>query len=425
MYTGIVLTSLALAAIGALFFSTLTFALRDFSRTELQQWLKRQNRLHEYERTIDSSEDYSFIAAILRLPCNILVFICVLAMFHPTDWSQWLRYLYGFLIAGVISALVSVAAPLAIAAHAGEMFIAMCVPLLRLLNVVLYPAIATMRAIDKLVGKVAGPPTEEEEQQAIEEQILTAVEEGEKEGIVDEQEREMIESVIDFRDVLVKEVMTARPDIVAMDSGMGLTLVREVFQKTGHSRVPVYEGTLDHIIGVLYARDLLKYLGETAEEFDIKKAVRQAFFVPETKRLRDLLHDFRTLKIHMAIVLDEYGGTAGLVTIEDVLEQLVGEISDEHEPQEPAMIRKVEENVWEIDARISLEDLNGMIPVNLPEEEDIQTLGGYVATAIGRIPEVGAVLAQPGMRFTVIEAEPQRIGRVRLELIEDSEASAQ
>lgn len=418
MYHALVFASLGLGIAGALLFSTLTFALRDFSRATLQHWLKRRGREAQYEQTLERAEDYAFVTALLRLLCNTLILICVLASFDPTDWNHWLQYLYAFIIAGVISGIVSVAIPLAIARHAGEITIAICIPCLRAMLTLLYPAVAFMRAVDHLVGRAAGPPTEKQEQQAIEEQILNAVEEGEKEGVVGEQEREMIESVMEFHDVRVNEVMTARPDIFAMDSDMGLIMVREIFQKTGHSRIPVYEGTLDHIIGVLYARDLLGYMGEAAGNFDIRKAVRQAFFVPETKPLRDLLRDFRTLKIHMAIVLDEYGGTAGLVTIEDVLEQLVGEISDEHEPQEDAMLHSVGEKTFEIDSRISLEELNGLLPVNLPEDGDIHTLGGYVANSIGRIPETGAVLTLPGMRFTVIDAEPQKINRVRLELLE-------
>jgi putative hemolysin len=223
--------------------------------------------------------------------------------------------------------------------------------------------------------------------------------------------------------VRVNEVMTSRPDIVAMECDMGLTMVREVFQKTGHSRIPVFEGSLDHIVGVLYARDLLHYVGERAEAFDVRKAVRPAFFVPETKPLRDLLGDFRSLKIHMAIVLDEYGGTAGLVTIEDVLEQLVGDISDEHEPQHPAMLRKIDEKTWDVDARIGIEELNSLLPVSLPDDPNVQTLGGYVATAIGRIPETGAVLTIPGARITVTDAEPQKINRVRI-VLQDGPAKA-
>ncbi len=416
MYQGLLIAATIAAALGAMFFSTLTYALRDFSRSRLQAWMKRRDRLQWYDAIVEQAEELSFSAAVLRLLCNILTLICVLALLEDTQAHRWLQYLYAFLITGAINSVVSVVVPLAIARHGGEIVIGTCVRILPTLRAVALPAIAAMRAVDQLVGRAAGPQTQKQEQQAVEDQILTAVEVGEKEGVVDEQEREMIESVIEFRDAMAREVMTARTDIVALDVTSTLAEIRQTVEQTGHSRVPVFEQTLDHIIGVLYARDLLKYVGELAGEFDVKKAIRPAFFAPETKPLRDLLRDFRHLKVHMAIVLDEYGGTAGLITIEDILEQLVGEISDEHEPLEPAMLKKIDDRTYEADARIAIAELNQLLPVSLPEDGEIRTLGGMIANTVGRIPEKGTIVNIGPLRIIVIDAEPQRINRVRLEL---------
>src|SRR6185369_2955089 len=145
-----------------------------------------------------------------------------------------------------------------------------------------------------------------------------------------------------------------RTEIVALEITATLDQIKDLLEETGHSRLPVYEGTLDHIVGVLYARDLLKHVGAPPEQFNFRSALRPPLYVPKTKPLRDLLNDFRLQKIHIAIVNDEYGGTAGLVTIEDVLEQLVGEISDEHEPAEPAMLKRLSDSTAEVDARIRL-----------------------------------------------------------------------
>lgn len=414
MFQGLVIAALAAAA--ALFFSTLNFALRDFSRARLHQWLKRHDREQYFDPTIGHIDEIAFVTAVIRLFSNAAILIGILAIFHDMLQNQWLQYLSAFCVTGIVAAFVSVAIPLAIARHAGELTIGLFVRFLYALRIVMRPAIALQRTIDRLVGRAAGPQTEEQEQQQLEEQILSAVEEGEKEGIVDEQEREMIESVIEFRDDIVREVMTARTDIVALDATADLAAIRELFGTTGHSRIPVYEGTLDHILGVLYARDLLVYVGEVAASFDIRKAFRPAFFVPETTPLRHLLRDFRMQKIHMGIVLDEYGGTAGLVTIEDILEQLVGEISDEHEPHEPAMIRKIDDRTWEVDARSAISDVNRSLPITLPEDGEVHTLGGFVATMIGRIPEKGITLSIPGARMLVLDAEPQRINRIRVEV---------
>jgi magnesium and cobalt transporter len=220
--------------------------------------------------------------------------------------------------------------------------------------------------------------------------------------------------------------MTARPDIFGLSIGSTLAEMKAALEESGHSRIPVYEGSLDHIIGILYARDLLKHLGQPPEQFDIRTAMRPAFYVPETKPLRDLLHDFRVQKVHIAIVLDEYGGTAGLVSIEDVLEELVGDISDEHEPQEPALMKRIDDKTVEADASIRLEELNKHLHLNLPEDAGYETLGGFISNTLGRIPQPGTKFDHPGVRFTVLEAEPQRVSKVRIELIpQPSENSPQ
>src|SRR5439155_15157078 len=138
---------------------------------------------------------------------------------------------------------------------------------------------------------------------------------------------------------------------------------------------------------------------------------------PMTKPLRDLLNDFRLQKIHIAIVNDEYGGTAGLVTIEDVLEELVGEISDEHEPSEPAMLKRLSDTIAEVDARIRLDEFNRVMGLNLPEEQGYETIGGYLSTTLGRIPPTGFVMSAAGAKFTILDAEPQRVNRIRVELL--------
>jgi magnesium and cobalt transporter len=146
--------------------------------------------------------------------------------------------------------------------------------------------------------------------------------------------------------------------------------------------------------------------------------MRPALFVPETKPLRDLLNDFRLQKVHLAIVLDEYGGTAGLVTIEDLLEEIVGDISDEHEPAEPAMVRKIDEQTWEVDARVYVDELNRALGLNLPEDAGYDTLGGFVSTTLGRIPADGTVFERDGVRYTILDAEPQKVNRVKIELLQ-------
>src|SRR5207237_1010320 len=218
----------------------------------------------------------------------------------------------------------------------------------------------------------------------IEDEIMSAVEEGAEQGVMDQQEKEMIESVIQFRDTTAGQIMTSRPEIVALDIQSTLDDVKRTVGESGHTRVPVYEEWLDHIVGILYARDLLHHLGLPAEKFEIRSAMRPAVFVPTTKPLRDLLQDFRAQKVHIAIVLDEYGGTAGLVTIEDILEELVGEIADEHDEPATQTIHRLNEDTAEIDARMRVEDVNEALSLSLPEDESYDTIAGYVFSKLGK-----------------------------------------
>ena len=415
------IAGLTLASALSLIFSTLTYSLREFSRPRLIEQLERRGCSKErIDAILDRIGDFVFVTAILRLLSNILILIAVLHLLNLAGFGEGARYLLAVLVAGIISLFFSVAIPHALATHAAERLIAGSVGFLNGARVALLPAAKLMHAIDHVVARAVGvspePPHEQIEQE-IEQELLSVVEEGAKEGVVDPEEREMIESVIQFRNTSVGQSMTARRDVIALPIGAGLDQVKNVVEESGHSRIPVYEGNLDHIVGVLYARDLLKHLGEPPERFDIRSAMRPAFFVPATKPLRDLLHDFRVQKVHIAIVLDEYGGTAGVVTIEDVLEELVGEISDEHEPGSPAMLRRINDHTVEVDARMYVDQINRVLDLDLPEDAGYETIGGFVSNTLGRIPQAGTTFDHGRARYTILEAEPQRVKRVRIELL--------
>lgn len=419
MLTWLVVAGVLAAGLGSLVFSTLTYALRDFSRVRLEDHLERRGARRWLEPTTRNLPDLVFVTAFGRLLMNLLILIGVLDLLRGTDLPVYAEYLVGVTVSGAIALFCSVIAPHAIANHAAERCLARFMRPLHALRVGLHPLIRLLHATDRMVGRAAGADQaldSEEIEQEIEDEILSAVEEGAKEGVVDEQERELIESVIEFRDTTVAQAMTARRDIVALPVTAALGSVRGLIEETGHSRIPVYDGTIDHVIGILYARDLLRHLGEPPERFSIRDAIRPAFMVPETKPIRDLLQDFRARKVHIAIVLDEYGGTAGLVTIEDVLEELVGEISDEHEPVEPSLFHRVSETVAEVDARIPIDQLNALMGLSLPEDQTFETLGGFLGAQANAILEQGAVVERDGVRYLVLSAEPTRIGRVRIEM---------
>ena len=412
----------------SLLFSTLTYSLRDYSRPRLEDYLERHKKSLFAERTIELNSDLIFTTAIGRMIANLLILIFVLHTLVNLGWSPWPRYGMSLLITGFISLFASVAIPHSLARHAAEAIIGFFVRFLHTWRAMLLPATRVMHAIDELVCRATNATTnvdpEEKREEEIEQEIMSVVEEGEKEGIVGEQEREMIESVIEFRDRSVGEIMTPRPEITALEVTATMEETKQALSESGHSRLPVYEESIDHILGILYTRDLLKHLGEPISQINLRAALRPPLYVPMTKPLRDLLNDFRLQKIHIAIVNDEYGGTAGLVTIEDVLEELVGEISDEHEPQEPAMFKRLSDTVAEADARVRLDEMNRLMGLNLPEEAGFETLGGYLSTTLGKIPPTGTVATLGPARFTVLDAEPQRINRVRVELLPQPAANS-
>ncbi|HEX2971963.1 MAG TPA: hemolysin family protein, partial [Tepidisphaeraceae bacterium] len=382
----------------------------------LEDYLVSYKRSDWLEYTIEHRLDLIYVTAVGRLLANLFFLLLPLAILHDTQNSRWIEYTAAMFIASILGLVFSVTLPTALAQYAGEPIVALCVRFLHVIRIVFFPLTKLMHAVDSLVRQAAGARAEPEPEQ-VEKDILSAVEEGEKEGIVGTEEREIIESVIEFHDTQAAQTMTARPEIVAVEVGATLDEIKQTFEESGHSRLPVYDGTLDHIVGVLYARDLLKYLGLHPNEFNIHDVIRPAVFVPEIKPLRDLLHEFRQQKVHIAIVLDEYGGTAGLVTIEDILEELVGEITDEHEPQGPAMLKKLSPTTFEADARVYIDEINRQLGLNLPEDQGYDTIGGFVSTTLGRIPQTGTTFEHGSARFTVLDAEPQRVKHLRIEML--------
>ncbi len=410
-----------IALILSAIFSVLTYTLRDYSRSRLESALTSRNKEKWLESTIQHASELAYLSSSLRLMMNLAVLLLALDMVRDSGWPVWTQYSVGAGATAIVTLFTSVIIPHAMATHAGEPIVAVLVQPLHALRVIFRPLIKLLHAAEHIIQRATYNADPEDAQDKAEEymqsEILAAVEAGEKTGAVDETEREMIESVIEFGDATVDQAMTARPDIVGLAVDSGLEKIRGLIEESGHSRMPVYEGSLDHIIGVLYARDLLRYVGEKPQAFNIRGAMRQPYFVPETKPLRDLLQDFRLQKIHIAIVLDEYGGTAGLITIEDVLEELVGEISDEHEAIEPAIFKRIDDATAEVDAKIHIDELNRLLGSHLPENDGYDTLGGFVSTHLGRIPQAGTQFEHEGTQYVILEAEPQRVMRIRVHVL--------
>ena len=235
---------------------------------------------------------------------------------------------------------------------------------------------------------------------------------GEEVGIIESDEKEMISSVFEFSDTLVREVMVPRPDILSMPINTDLDELLNFIKEDGHSRYPVYDGDLDRVVGVLYVKDILMKLDEIRKTYDLFRMLRPPFFVPETKKLDELLREFQKRKQHMALVVDEYGGVSGLVTIEDLLEEIVGEIVDEYDLDEQAPLTRLEDGSISIDARFSISDLEQELELKF-DYEDSETVGGFVLEKLGRIPQKGENFSEPQGVFQVTEIKGNRILRVK------------
>lgn len=276
---------------------------------------------------------------------------------------------------------------------------------------VLRPLIAFFLFISNTVIRIFGGPKIKEVPILTENDIRTLIEISEREGVLEEEEREMIHSIIDFGDLHVKEIMTPRVDFQAISSDLTLEEVREEAIKHGHSRIPVYEQDLDRIIGILFVKDLLRVDNENTV-FNIKDIIRPVLFVPKTKKVSDLLKTFQKEKNHMAIVVDEYGLTAGLVTIEDALEEIVGDIQDEYDEELPEY-EVHDDGTIVTYAKINLDELGDILNIDFPEE-DVETLGGFITTVSGTVPGVGEEVHYKDITFIILESDERRIEQVKI-----------
>ena len=243
--------------------------------------------------------------------------------------------------------------------------------------------------------------------------------EEEPRGLEEEEAQELLRSASRIKTVDASEIMTPRIDMVSVDSTASLEDARRLALEHGHSRLPVFEVNRDHIVGILYVKDLLEYLEPEAwQRTRITDAMRKPYFIPETKSVAELLQEFQRRKVHIAVVLDEYGGTAGIVTIEDAIEEILGEIQDEYDTEETAPLKRVNEQTAEVDAKIHVDVLNDAMNIDIPESDDYETLAGFITAALGRIPKGGEKMAHDGVRLTVLEADARKIDRVRVEIVD-------
>jgi CBS domain containing-hemolysin-like protein len=335
---------------------------------------------------------------------------------HSLDagWANGLAYSLVLVLAALFTLILGEMLPAKIALNHADRIALWSAGWMNWITRLLAPALLLMQWIS---GQLAAPFVGRTSASLVtEEEIKLMVDAGSEGGAIEDEEKEMIYSIFQFGDTLAREVMVPRIDMVSLEIDMTINEALNTIVKVGHSRIPVYEQSIDHIKGLLYAKDLLIAWRDGKQDRTIREMLRPAHFVPESKKAGDLLTEMQQQKVHLVIVVDEYGGTAGLVTLEDLIEEIVGEIRDEYDFNEEEAYQQVNETTYIFDAGIDLDDLNRLLDVHLPTDES-DTLGGYVFSQMGKVPTQGEVFEADHLRIEVLSVDDRRIRKIRVEKV--------
>ena len=391
--------TVAAATVAVTYLSLVLGALREYSLARFEALLADQSERMSRLRALLAHEDS--LVTTLTATRGLLVVGGVVALTG------------GVIAQAVSSAPLATIRPVDWVVVGAEGVLDASLPALEFLGKLLSPLAWFFNGISTITLRVFNVG-EVDEAEELKDEILSAALAGENQGVLDEAAMDVIENLMEFRDVEVTEAMTPRIDVDYLDADMDFPAMIETARSSGRSRLPVTDGgNLDKIVGVVLAKDLLIAPGGDAP--DPKALLREPFFVPETKRVADLLKELRQRRLHMALVVDEYGGTAGVVTIEDLIEELIGEIDDEHD-KHAIPIRRLSDSELDVDGKVHLDQLNEDFGTKLPEDEDVETVGGFMALRLGRIPARGDVVTLNGTALTVTEADARRVARVHIRL---------
>jgi CBS domain containing-hemolysin-like protein len=394
-------TLLAIAFLGALLLSIFHASLSAFSKISLSRVLEdrdkeyRQKRLDRYDETRIAVESLRVIL--------IIAFLIGVAAFVPRGrlWALWF-----FLLSLAVFFVFFDYLPRLLNSLNRKAMVIFFLPLFPVVHALAAPLIGLVRRLEK-------EPFEEETREASEGEIETFIDEATEEGIIEEHESELLKSVVEFGDTLVREVMTPRPDMVCIRRGATFRALRELILSEKYSRVPVYRDRLDNIEGLVHAKDLLAYAGDQHRDEPIDPIIRPVHFVPESMKVAALLKEFRKRQQKMAIVVDEHGGVAGLVTMEDLVEEIVGEIRDEYDQDEEAAVTEVRPREYIISGNVNVGSLEQIVEEDL-SDSDVITASGLITQHLGRVPKRGEKFEFRGLTVEILEADPKRIKKLKI-----------
>jgi putative hemolysin len=406
------LTAILIALVLAALAASAETSLTSISRVRLRQLVEQKvpqaiviERLHRDPNAyLSTILIFNTVAIIVASSAATLL---ALHLYHE-NVAEWLVSL-------VLSLVVLVACeitPKTLALQRAERVALRMARLVAWATWVMRPIVYVLTAVTRLILRIMGAKAQVRGPFVTEEELKMLVSVGEEEGVLEEEEREMIHGIFEMGDMRVREVMVPRTDLVAIEANEPVEKAVDLVTKHGHTRIPVYDGNLDHIVGVLYAKDLLRAVVR-GEHKSLREIARKPYFTPESNKVQDVLRDLRKNRVHMAIVVDEYGGTAGAVTIEDILEEIVGPIQDEYDIGEEDEIQFISPNEVVLDGRVSVDDVNELLKLDIAAD-DYDTIGGYVLNQLGAAPKVGATLKLGNADLRVEAVQGTRIKKVRI-----------
>jgi putative hemolysin len=391
------------------------------SRHRFRQAASGSSRERSVQTLLDPRR--SLVSALQLVQAIAIGLAASLITFIILRQGGWGPVVIAVLVTGTIFLFFGQAVPRALARTRPSATAGVLLSLCRVVATLVRPLSALSDGAADLFTRLLGGEHPDTVPAGSEDELLIITRDDSDDGVIEPEERRMIDNVLRLEDTTARDIMVPRVDIVAVAEDASSQDIVDAMTEKGHSRLPVYRESIDEIVGILYAKDLLPFVIGSTRMLPIKQLLRPAYLVPESKRLDDLLGELRRNRVHIAVVSDEYGGTAGLVTIEDILEEIVGEIQDEFDP-ESRRIEIINDNEAIADGALSIDDLSDEMEIEWPEQVS-GTIGGYIQRQLGRIPSEGEVVQIDGIRLTVLAVEHRRVRQVRVEhRLHDAEQAA-
>ncbi|WP_372366980.1 hemolysin family protein [Candidatus Uabimicrobium sp. HlEnr_7] len=387
------------------------YVYNNFSYAKLDELLKTDDAKNKIQRYITKGSDLLIATSFFGVMSNVVFVVSIIFIFSKNSQVNNTHIVYSVVLSFIPLLFTDIVA-LYLSDRYSEKIVTWALPVMYVLYwlgiIFVWPLSKFIQFLDTIFTTRSKASSS-----VFERAILDVVSKGEEEGIFQGSEKNMIEAIIDLREVETKDIMTPRTDMVCASINDSVANVLLLANKEGYSRVPIFKENRDHIVGILYIKDLLDYWSEKDnDKLVIANLMRKAYFIPETKPINKLLKEFQEQKLHIAIVLDEYGGTAGIITVEDILEEIVGEIIDEHDHQTYEEIKFLDDNNVELDARVHVEEINEQFELNIPVDEGYDTIGGFIFSQMGRVPLEGETYEYDDKEFRILQAGERRIDRI-------------